>query len=91
MRKITIATAALFMSALALSSCGRKGPLEVPPANPQTQAVAAEKQNATASQPDIQIAPNDKPVVFDGSGDMINTGPTASSDGNQFFLDRLLD
>ena len=86
MRYTTIAV--LMLGALALTACGRKGPLELPPETPQQAARAAKQQN----QPDIQIAPNDKPIVFDGSGDGIEAGPAAQgqNSGGAFFLDALI-
>ncbi|AQZ51540.1 putative small periplasmic lipoprotein [Martelella mediterranea DSM 17316] len=86
MKTITIAVVALM--ALSLSSCGRRGPLEVPPPTPEQQARAAKTQ----SEPTIRLAPNDKPIVFDGSGDdVINAGPDAAVDGEPFLLDPLLN
>ncbi|MET3601466.1 LPS translocon maturation chaperone LptM [Martelella mangrovi] len=97
MRKDRIAVAALLVSALALTACGRRGPLEVPPATPQQ----AEREARDANTPAIQIAPNDKPVVFDGSGNnVINNGPdaaisepasTATGEPDTFFLDSLIN
>lgn len=86
MKTITIAVVALM--ALSLASCGRRGPLEVPPSTPEQQARAAKTQ----SEPTIRLAPNDKPIVFDGSGDdVVNDGPDAAVDGEPFLLDPLLN
>ncbi|QQM31060.1 lipoprotein [Martelella lutilitoris] len=88
MRKDRIAVAALLASALVLTACGRRGPLEVPPATPKQ----AEREAKNANTPAIRIAPNDKPVILDGSGDnVINAGPDAAVDGEPFFLDSLLN
>lgn len=87
MKTKTIAVVALM--ALSLVSCGRRGPLEAPPATPQQEARAA--ANAQ-SGPTIRLAPNDKPIIFDGSGDnVINAGPDAAVDGEPFLLDPLLN
>nr|WP_272209819.1 lipoprotein [Marinicella sp. W31]MDC2875650.1 lipoprotein [Marinicella sp. W31] len=90
MQKHRIAVAVLLVSVLALSSCGRRGPLEVPPATPKQ----AEREARNANTPAIQIAPNDKPVIFDGSGDnVVNAGPDSAIDGEpgSFFLDSLIN
>ncbi|AJY47501.1 LPS translocon maturation chaperone LptM [Martelella endophytica] len=85
MRKFTIAVIALMLGALALSGCGRKGPLELPPET-------AKQQAANAQQQDIEVAPNDKPVVLDGTGRSIELGPAAQGqdEGDSFFLDALI-
>ena len=86
MKTITIAVVALM--ALSLASCGRRGPLEVPPPTPEQQA----REARTQSEPTIRLAPNDKPIIFDGSGDnVVNAGPDAAVDGEPFLLDPLLN
>lgn len=93
MTKLTIAVAALTLSALALVSCGRKGPLEVPPPkNPQQQARQAEQAQKDSGETVAQFGPTNKPIVIDGSGQNLPTGPTAESSGqSSFFLDRLIN
>ena len=93
MTKLVFTATVLLAGTLALASCGRKGPLELPPENPSQQA-AQQKNAGDQSSPDIQIAPDDKPIVLDGSGRSIELGPDAvgqnAGDDDSFFLDALI-
>ncbi|TPW32160.1 hypothetical protein FJU08_03870 [Martelella alba] len=92
MKTSTTAILAMLLAAVALTACGRKGPLEVP--QPKTEAQAARdaaRQAADEDQPQVQVTPGNKPIILDGSG--TNVTPEVlkrSANSNSFFLDSLL-
>ncbi|WP_176082677.1 lipoprotein [Martelella sp. HB161492] len=91
MKTSTTAILAMLLAAIALTACGRKGPLEVP--QPKTQAQAArdaERQAADSDQPQVQVTPGNKPIILDGSGDNVTPENLNRASNNSFFLDSLL-